>query len=261
MIQVENIHYTIGGKKILEDVSFSVNEGEIVTIIGPNGCGKSTLLKIMTRLLKPESGNVLLQNRKLTDYDPKELGRAMAILPQIKRAPEDVTVEQLVQYGRYPHTGFSGQLKKEDFEAVDQALATTGMDKFRNRVIASLSGGENQMVWITMALAQAPKILFLDEPTTYLDICYQLEVLELVKELNRKLGLTIVMVLHDINQAAAYSHRILSLHERKIYSYGETETVVNDGMFREVFSVETEPFTHNDGRTVNIPERIVNIHG
>lgn len=256
MISAEHIFYSVGGRRILEDVSFSTQPGEIVTVVGPNGCGKSTLLRILSRLLKADSGSVCFQGRPLSDYPSKELARRLAILPQRKQTPPDTTVEQLVQFGRYPYTGLSGQLKPQDFRAVDDALRQTGMDRFRDRTISSLSGGESQMAWIAMAIAQTPEILFLDEPTTYLDICYQLEVLELVRRLNRELKLTIVMVLHDINQAAAYSDRIFALKDRHCYSFGQTRQVVCADMFRDVFSVEMKTYTSEDS-CVYMPMKIV----
>lgn len=258
MISAEHIYYSVAGRKILEDVNFSTEPGEIVTVVGPNGCGKSTLLKILSRLLQADSGRVCFQGKPLGQYPGKELARRLAILPQTKQVPADTTVEQLVQFGRYPYTGLSGQMKSQDFQAVEDALARTGMDKLRSRAVATLSGGESQMAWITMAIAQTPEILFLDEPTTYLDVCYQLEVLELIRQLNRELQLTIVMVLHDINQAAAYSHRIFALRDRHCYAFGKTEEVINNQMFREVFSVEIKKYSAQD-RHVYMPERIV--HG
>lgn len=256
MICAEHISYSVDGKRILEDISFSASPGEIVTIIGPNGCGKSTFLKIMTRLLKADHGTVKFLGRKLSDYSGKELARQMAILPQTKKTPPDMTVEQLVQFGRYPYTGLGGQLKAEDFSAVDDALEKTGMERFRGRAVATLSGGEGQMAWIAMAMAQAPKILFLDEPTTYLDICYQLQVLELIRRLNREFSLTIVMVLHDINQAAAYSDRIFAIKDRSCYAFEKSNKIFTDAMFRDVFSVEAERY-ESKRRTIYMPERIV----
>lgn len=260
MIEAEHLVYSIDGKRILNDISFSVEAGEIVTIVGPNGCGKSTLLKILSRLLPADSGSVRFLGRPIRSYSSKALARELAILPQNKQAPPDATVEQLVQFGRFPYTGWRGQLKTEDFQAVDEALATTGMERFRHRLIATLSGGESQMAWIAMAIAQTPKVLFLDEPTTYLDICCQLEVLELVRRLNRELSLTIVMVLHDINQAAYYSHRVFAIRNQTCYTVGKTEEVFSEAMFRDVFSVEMSRYQTGE-RTVYVPERIVREDG
>ena len=164
----------------------------------------------------------------------------MAILPQRKSVPADITVEQLVQYGRYPHTGFSGRLKKEDFDQVERAMDATGITGLRHRTIATLSGGESQMAWIAMCVAQQPQILLLDEPTTYLDISYQLDVLKLVRKLNREQGLTIIMVLHDINQAIHYSDKIFMMQKGKGYQYGVPRQVFTDRSFADVFRVKME---------------------
>ncbi|WP_343208517.1 ABC transporter ATP-binding protein [Anaerolentibacter hominis] len=256
MIQAEHIYYSIDGTPILNDISFSAEQGEIVTIVGANGCGKSTLLKILARLQKPDSGTIQFFGKPLSAYPGKELAKQLAILPQHKQVPPDMTVEQLVQFGRYPYTGVGGQLKPADFAAVDEALKQTGMDQFRDRSVSTLSGGEGQMAWITMAIAQTPRILLLDEPTTYLDICYQLEVLQMIRHLNRSLSLTIVMVLHDLNQAAAYSDRIYAMKPGSCYCFGGTEDVMCDDMFREVFSVEMRTYKAG-AKMVYIPERIV----
>ena len=205
MLEVKHVCYGIDGVPILKDISLGVQKGCIVTIVGPNGCGKSTLLKIISRILRPQSGEVLLDGCDVRTANTRSLARRMAILPQRKNVAVDLTVEQLVQYGRYPHTGFGGKLTKRDIDKVDEAMHAAGIETLRNRAIGTLSGGESQMAWIAMCLAQAPEIILLDEPTTYLDICYQLEVLELVRHLNRAYAMTIVMVLHDINQATQYS--------------------------------------------------------
>lgn len=238
MLKVNDLTLNIEGSEILQDVCFHCEKGEILTIVGPNGCGKSTTLKIISRILEPVRGSVTLLGRDVRDYPTKELARIMAILPQKKSVPADITVEQLVQYGRYPHTGFSGRLKKEDYDQVERAMDATGILPFRHRTIATLSGGESQMAWIAMCVAQQPQILLLDEPTTFLDISYQLEVLELVRKLNRQQGLTIVMVLHDINQAINYSDKIFMMQKGRGYQYGVPQEVFTDQSFAEVFRVK-----------------------
>lgn len=238
MLEVNHVDFSIGNTRILQDIHFSCSRGEIMTIIGPNGCGKSTLLKVISRIYKPESGSVTLLNRDVHSYDTRELARIMAILPQKKIAAGDMTVEQLVQYGRYPHCKFGRRLTPEDYQKVDQALESTGIGHLRKRLLSTLSGGESQMAWITMCVAQDPEILLLDEPTTYLDISYQLEVLELVRKLNREKGLTILMVLHDINQAIRYSDRIYMMEKGKGYRLGRAGEVFNEQAFSRVFHVQ-----------------------
>ena len=256
MISAKNIRYSIEGKEILHDISFDAEDGEFITLIGPNGCGKSTFLKIMARIIKPTSGSVKFMGRELSSYKTKELARDLAILPQSKNIPADVTVEQLVQYGRYPYTGLSGQLSSNDYSLVDMALEETGMKKFKSRKISTLSGGESQMAWIAMAIAQTPKLLFLDEPTTYLDICYQLEVLELVKRLNRELKLTTVLVLHDINQASQYSDRIYAMKAGSCYTCGKVNDVLTTETFKKVFSVKMKEY--DDGpMKIYLPKEVI----
>ncbi len=246
LLEINDLSLTLDETDILKNVSFSCKKGEILTIVGPNGCGKSTTLKMISRILAPSSGSVKLWDKDIRNYPSKELARIMAVLPQRKSVPADLTVEQLVQYGRYPHTGISGRLKQEDYEQVDIALEATGITQFRHRTIATLSGGESQMAWIAMCVAQQPQIILLDEPTTYLDISYQLEVLELVKKLNREQGLTIVMVLHDINQAIHYSDKIFMMHKGSGYQYGVPRQVFTEKAFAEVFSVKMKQLYEKD---------------
>ncbi len=238
MLKVENISFSIGGTSIINNINLEAEKGEILTIVGPNGCGKSTLLKIISRIYKPISGKVTLLNKDVHDYDTKELAKIMAILPQKKSAAGDMTVEQLVQYGRYPHTKFGNRLTPFDYQKVEEAMEDTGIIHLRKRLISTLSGGENQMAWIAMCVAQAPEIILLDEPTTYLDISYQLEVLELVKKLNKQHGLTIVMVLHDINQAIKYSDKIYAMKKGKGYKFGTADEIFNEEAFAEIFKVK-----------------------
>lgn len=162
----------------------------------------------------------------------------MAILPQVKNISADITVENLVSYGRYPHLGFGKRINKDDKDIINWAIEKTGLIEFRNRHVANLSGGERQRAWIAMALAQKPKILILDEPTTYLDISYQLEVLELVKELNESLGITVIMVLHDLNQASRYSDNIYVLRDGRICEYGKPNNIIRSELLKDVFRIE-----------------------
>ena len=240
MLEVKHVCYGIDGVPILKDISLGVQKGCIVTIVGPNGCGKSTLLKIISRILRPQSGEVLLDGCDVRTANTRSLARRMAILPQRKNVAVDLTVEQLVQYGRYPHTGFGGKLTKRDIDKVDEAMHAAGIETLRNRAIGTLSGGESQMAWIAMCLAQAPEIILLDEPTTYLDICYQLEVLELVRHLNRAYAMTIVMVLHDINQAIYFSDRIIGLCNGKVIVQGDPNEVITEESIKALYGIDLE---------------------
>ncbi|MER2191615.1 MAG: ABC transporter ATP-binding protein [Solibacillus sp.] len=221
----------------LDGVTTTITAGKITTIIGPNGCGKSTLLSVMSRTNTPSEGTVSLENRDLVEYKPKEFAKKLAIVYQQNLTPQDLTVEKLVGYGRLPHQSMMKRDKEADEEAIDWALGCTNLLGKRGNALEALSGGERQRVWIAMALAQKSEILCLDEPTTYLDIYYQLELLELVKQLNREHGLTIVMVLHDINQAIKYSDEIILMKAGKVLAKGEPETVVTREVIKDVYDV------------------------
>lgn len=257
-IEARELKVGYGDKIAIENASLKIEYGEIVSIIGPNGSGKSTLVKALSGYLKPKSGKVFLDARDMATISGKDLAKKIAVLPQFKSTPDDISVETLVSYGRHPHLSFGKKLKKEDFETMEWALEKTGLSDFRDRNIMTLSGGEAQRAWIAMALTQKASILILDEPNTYLDISYQMEVLELVKELNQTLGLTVVMVLHDLNQAARYSDKIYVLMDGQICKYGKPKTVIKSDLLRDVFRIEADVFED----TVNscpyfIPNKIV----
>ncbi|WP_155592067.1 ABC transporter ATP-binding protein [Lysinibacillus cavernae] len=222
----------------LNGVSTTIVKGNITTIIGPNGCGKSTLLSVISRLHSPKSGNVLLENKDLLHYKPKEFAKKLAIVYQQNDIPKDLTIEKLVGFGRLPHQTMLKKNHDEDAKAIDWALTCTNLHQKRTTNLEALSGGERQRVWIAMALAQQSEILCLDEPTTYLDIYYQIELLELVKTLNEQHGLTIIMVLHDINQAIRYSDHIILMKEGQIFAEGEPREVITKQVIKEVYGVD-----------------------
>ncbi|HZK57775.1 MAG TPA: ABC transporter ATP-binding protein [Clostridia bacterium] len=236
-IETTDLKVEYGSRVALQDVSIKIKEGEIVTIIGPNGSGKSTLVKAISRCLKFKSGNIEIYNKDIYSIPTKVLARNIAVLPQVKNISADITVENLVSYGRYPHLGLGKRLNKKDKMVIKRAMEQTGLFEFRDRYVTTLSGGERQRAWIAMALAQEPKILIMDEPTTYLDISYQLEVLELIKELNESLGLTVIMVLHDLNQAARYSDNIYVLKDGRVCDYGTSEYIMQSKLFKDVFKI------------------------
>ena len=226
-----------GSKRHLNGVTTAIQKGKITTILGPNGCGKSTLLSVMARLNKPIEGFVKLDHRDLMDYKQKEFARKLAIVYQQNEIPEDLTVEKLVRFGRMPYTSFFNQNGEEDEEAIEWALACTNLIDKRHNDLQELSGGERQRVWIAMALAQKTELLCLDEPTTYLDIYYQIELLELVKQLNEQYSLTIVMVLHDINQAIQYSDHIIVMKDGNVIAEGEPKVVITAQLMKQVYGV------------------------
>ncbi|HDR8431352.1 TPA: ABC transporter ATP-binding protein [Bacillus cereus] len=222
----------------LKSVSSEIEIGKITTIIGPNGCGKSTLLSVMSRNHAPSSGEVILDGKAISEYKPKEFARKLAVVHQQNEAPADITVEKLISFGRMPYKNIFSPQTDEDREAIERALVCTNLQSKRDKPIYALSGGERQRVWIAMTLAQNTPMLFLDEPTTYLDIYYQLEILELVKELNEVHGLTIVMVLHDINQAIRYSGHIIVMKDGEIITKGNPNDVITEEMIKAIYGVD-----------------------
>lgn len=225
---------------IVKDLSVEIPDNQITVIIGPNGCGKSTLLKAMSRIISHQSGSILLDGVSIVREDTKNLAKKMAILPQTPESSAGLTVGELVSYGRFPYQKGFGRLTKKDIEVIDWALEVTGTIDYKYQPVDALSGGQRQRVWIAMALAQETDIIFLDEPTTYLDMAHQLEVLELLQDLNREQGRTIVMVLHDLNQAARFADHIIAMKDGQIVKSGTCEFVINRTVLREVFNIEAE---------------------
>ena len=226
--------------RIIESLDVTIPEGQITTIIGPNGCGKSTLLKTLGRILKKESGDVFLQQENMNSLSTKEIAKKLALLAQTPSAPGQLTVEQLVAYGRYPHRKNLGRLTKDDDEKINWALNMTKTAEFRKRPISALSGGQRQRVWLAMALAQETNILLLDEPTTYLDLAHQLEVLQIVKELHEQYRCTIVMVLHDLNHAARFSHRLIAMKCGEVCYEGTPQEVMTEEVLAHIFNIQAK---------------------
>ncbi|WP_042353006.1 ABC transporter ATP-binding protein [Bacillus massiliigorillae] len=252
MLKAQSLDISYDHKKILDDFKIDVEKGEIVSIIGPNGSGKSTALKAMSRLIPVQKGKVFLDGKDLQLLKSKSISKVMSVLFQSNEPPADITVEELVQYGRTPHKKWYERTKVEDLDIVDWAIEKTGLTALRNRQVASLSGGEAQRAWIAMSLAQRPKLLLLDEPTTYLDIAHQLQLLELIHAVNRELGMTIVMVLHDLNQASIYSDKICVLSKGIVVNYGTPEEVMTKDMIRTIYGVECEIDSHYQHRKPRI---------
>lgn len=235
VLSLSHVAAGYGGTPVLQDVSLSVKQGEILTLAGPNGCGKSTLLKTAARLLPCMSGEIRLLGRRLEDYSQKELARTASILPQTRNVPA-ITVEGLVLHGRFPYLGLSRRMGKKDREAVEEAMALAGILELRGRDLRELSGGERQKAYLAMVIAQDTQVVFLDEPTTYLDIGRQFEILELIRKLNRQ-GKTIVMVLHDLAHALTYSHRIAVMEKGSLLQVGEPQVLFESRVLDRVFGV------------------------
>ncbi len=247
VLEAKNLQLCYDAAVILPDMNLSIHTGQITALVGTNGSGKSTLLKAFARLLKPDQGNVYLDGRAIATLSSSEVARRMAILPQSPDVPSSLTVHELVEQGRYPHAGPLKMLRKQDHAAIDRALALTGMSDYRNRLLDSLSGGERQRAWIALALAQSTSVLLLDEPTTYLDIRHQLEIMELVQRLNHEEGMTVIIVLHDLNQAAQLADRMIVLQQGRVAGDGRPETVMTASMLETVFGIHARVVEDPEG--------------
>ena len=248
MLSVKNLTFAYASTPILKDLSVEIKSGAVTTLLGANGCGKTTLLQLLTKNLKPSQGSIRLEGRELAEISLREFAKKAAIVHQKNTAPDDLTVERLVSYGRLPYTSiFRSGMDKENQEQIERALRLTDLTELRERRVGTLSGGQRQRAFIAMALAQNTKLLFLDEPTTFLDVRYQVEILRLVEKLNKEEGITIVMVLHDINQALSYSDEIVGLHDGKVIVQGRPEEVITTESIRELYGIQL-PVCTADGR-------------
>lgn len=245
MINGKNIEIAYDKNIVIKELDIEIKAGELITILGTNGCGKSTLLKAISRVIPYRDGEISLEDRIIGNINSKEFAKKLAFVSQNNEIPEDITVEEFIRYGRTPHKKWYEILNEEDEKIVEWAMEICKIERFSKRKVMSLSGGERQKVWIAMVLAQKTPILLLDEPTTYLDICHQFEIMELIKELNEKLGITIVMVLHDLNQASQYSKRVVVLKDGKKYAEGRTEDILTRELIRDIYKVESEVEYYN----------------
>lgn len=249
-MEVRDLSFSYGENKILKNISLMIKEGKITTIMGANGCGKSTLFSLMTKNLTPNHGKVFLHGKNIRNLKLSEFARKVSIVHQYNQAADDITVERLVSYGRTPYMKLMGGKSEEDERLIDHAIKVTGLEEFRNREISKLSGGQRQRVFIAMALAQNTKILFLDEPTTYLDIRYQLDILRLVQKLNKDYQITIVMVLHEINQAIHFSDEVIGLKDGKVLVQGNPNEVITTESISKLYDVDLKVADINGGKFV-----------
>ncbi len=229
-----------GSRRIVEELNLSVPDGKITALVGSNGSGKSTILKAMARILNPLSGGVYLDGKEIHRQPTKEVAKQLAILPQNPTSPEGLTVQELVSFGRYPHQKGFGSLKAEDHRMVEWALEATGMHGFADRPVDQLSGGQRQRAWIAMALAQGTEVLLLDEPTTFLDMAHQIEVMMLLEKLNQEQRRTIIMVVHDLNHAARYAQHLVALKKGTVLYEGDPTEVMTPEMLRVVFGIDAD---------------------
>lgn len=253
ILEAKGLRLAYEEREVVRDLSLAVRPREIISLIGPNGSGKSTILRALARSLRPRGGAVYLNGHDIHSLSPAKVARQLAILPQGPEAPSDLTVRELVWYGRSPHVKWWGRPTATDAEVVAWALGETKLEHLADRSVATLSGGERQRAWVALALAQTPEVLLLDEPTTYLDISHQLEVMELIRRLNASLGLTVVMVLHDINQAARYSHRLVALQAGQVVAEGQPGEILTPALLRRVFGVEARIEYDSDGVPMYLP--------
>ncbi|MEV1133194.1 ABC transporter ATP-binding protein [Rhodococcus coprophilus] len=258
----EHLALGYGDRLIIDDLDLEIPTGVITTIIGPNGCGKSTLLRSLSRLLKPRTGQILLDGRSITTMRTRDVARVLGMLPQAPLAPEGLTVADLVARGRHPHQSWLRQWSSDDEGEVATALARTGIADLADRPVDELSGGQRQRAWISMALAQGTDILLLDEPTTYLDLAHSVEVLDLVDRLHSELGRTVVMVLHDLNLAIRYSDHLVVMKDGRIVRSGPPSEVISAELLAEVFDLDASVIEDPvSGRPLIVPIGTRHVYG
>ncbi|KZE16131.1 ABC transporter ATP-binding protein [Brevibacterium casei] len=250
-----DVSVSLGGRTILHDLSLDIPAASTTAIVGPNGCGKSTLLRTLSRL-QERTGGIHREGRDIGERRPREYAKDVALLPQSPEAPENLPVIDLVSRGRDPHRRWYDQWSEADERVVREALAATGLTDLSERPLGTLSGGQRQRAWIALTLAQAPEVLLLDEPTTYLDVAHQIEVLETVTDLQRRRGITVVMVLHDLGMAVRYADHIIAMQDGRIAAAGPADSTLTPEAIREAFGIDsvilTDPVT---GRPVIVPHR------
>ena len=234
----ENLDLAYDQRQIVSDLDVSIPDGKFSIIVGPNACGKSTLLRALARLLPPAKGSVLLDGNNIEKMKTKKIAQRLGLLPQSSIAPDGITVAELVSRGRHPHQSFLRQWTDADDAAVLSALRATNTEELSSRLVDELSGGQRQRVWVAMVLAQETSLLLLDEPTTFLDVAYQIELLDLFSQLNHEYGHTLVAVLHDLNQACRYADEIIAMKDGAIVAQGPPETIITSELVHEVFGID-----------------------
>lgn len=239
-ITTEQLQLGYDAAVIIHDLGLTIPSGKVTALVGPNGCGKSTLLRGLARLMAPKHGAVYLDGQAIAKLPTRELAKQLGILPQSPVAPEGLTVRELVAQGRYPHQQWFQQWSAADERALDSALTITGMVELADRPVDALSGGQRQRAWIAMTLAQDTPVVLLDEPTTFLDLAHQIEVLQLLEQLNRAQGRTIIMVVHDLNHAARHADHVIALRAGKVVAAGPPATVITPALLHEVFGVAAD---------------------
>jgi iron complex transport system ATP-binding protein len=239
-LHTEALELAYESNVIIQNMNVSIPSGKVTALIGPNGCGKSTLLRGLARLLQPRKGSAYIDGKAIHQMPTRDLAKQLGILPQSPVAPEGLTVMELVAQGRYPHQSWFQQWSLEDEQAIEKALEITGMAEFRMRPVDALSGGQRQRAWIAMTLAQETPVILLDEPTTYLDLAHQVEVLHLLERLNKEQGRTVVMVVHDLNHATRHANHVIAMKAGKIVAAGVPSDIVTSELLQEVFGIDAD---------------------
>ena len=246
-ISVKNLSVSYENNSIIENLDLSIPKGKITIIIGANGCGKSTLLKTISRINKPKNGDIFINNKNIKNVKEKDIAKEVAFLPQGPVCPSGLTVRQLVAYGRFPHQKMIGGLNSHDKDVIEWAIKETGLSEFADREVENLSGGQRQRAWIAMTLAQETEIIMLDEPTTYLDMSYQLEVLEVLQKLNKEKNITVVIVLHELNNACRFADNIVGLKKGKIICEGKPIDVINKETLKKIYGIDASLVSSENG--------------
>ncbi|GEM74672.1 ABC transporter ATP-binding protein [Vibrio sagamiensis] len=244
MYQLVDASFVIDAKTILAPTNLTFKAGKVTTLLGHNGCGKSTLIKLLSRQNRCSSGDITFNQKALSSFSHLEFAHQVAYLPQHPPLTDGVTVRELVCFGRYPWKGAFGRYSKQDYAIVDQAIERVGLNRFSHRFVATLSGGERQRAWVAMLLAQESQCILLDEPTSALDVAHQHELLSLIRELNQSIGLTVIMVLHDINMAAKFSDQLVALHSGKVIASGKPQELMTPAILQKIYGMELALFTH-----------------
>lgn len=247
-IKVRNLSVSYENNIIIEDMNLSIPKGKISIIIGANGCGKSTLLKTIARINKPRSGDIFINSKDIKKVKGKDISKEVAFLPQGPTCPSGLTVSELVAFGRFPHQKLIAGLNSNDKEIINWAIEETGLTEFAQREIENLSGGQRQRAWIAMTLAQGTEIIMLDEPTTYLDMSYQLEVLEVLQKLNKEKNITVVIVLHELNNACRFAHNIIGLKKGKVICEGKPIDVINKDNLKSIYGIDANIKISENGK-------------
>jgi len=259
-LSAEDVTIGYARRVVAKGLSLSVPDGQVTVLVGPNACGKSTALRALSRLLKPTAGRVVLDGKDIHDHSAKEVARRLGLLPQTSIAPDGITVADLVARGRYPHQSLLRQWSAEDERAVREAMQATGVLPLSARPVDELSGGQRQRVWVAMALAQETDILLLDEPTTFLDIAHQIELLDLFQKLNREVGRTIVAVLHDLNHAARYADHLVAMRDGVVIGEGRPSEVLTAELVERTFGLACRIIEDPESGTPLVIPRVARPH-